>query len=165
MAHILRVLLLVPIQFLFLSSVVYSQKLGDSTASVETLKQTLSKYKLSSYSVSEEEYNYMTKGYIVQIEQGLDMKQGYFIATEQKIDDTNYNFEFRYLMKKLPSNSYAFIGYIIKAKSVVWGNTYWFCIPNDYNQIDNSFKSITVDYNMTKSFFKCFAKLKFLEIN
>jgi len=168
MRYLLRFIFLNIVILILLSKTIHAQTTTysfDSISVAPTLKQTLSKYKLSAYTVSEEEYNYLTKGYLTQIDQGLDMKQGYFIATQYKIDDSNYNYEFRYLFKKLPNNSFAFIGYIIKARSVNWGNTYWFCIPNDYDQIDNAFKSINVDYSMTKSFFKCFAKLKYLELN
>jgi hypothetical protein len=107
---------------------------------------------------TQEEYLYMTKGFKTQEENGLDPKKGYLIKKPINIDMTNYSFEYFELIRESNNSS---AGYIVKAISKVWGNTYYFGFPNNNNELlTKTFEEITkLDEAMTTSFFYSYCKL------
>lgn len=107
---------------------------------------------------TEEEYLYMTKGYKTQIENGLDTKKGYEISKPRKIELTNYVFDYHQLIRT--SDNYS-VGLIVKATSKVWGNTYYFGIPNGNDELlHKAFEEINkLDEAMTTAFFYSYCKL------
>ena len=99
-----------------------------------------------------EEYNYMTKGYWAQVAQGLDMKKGYAIATEKNFTYTPPNYEFNFNCLKRNDGSIA--GWIVKAFSKRWNNSYYFCIPMNNKELFNLFYTELwkLDEPMTRAF-------------
>lgn len=77
------------------------------------------------FSTTVDEYNYMTKGYKVQVESGLDMKKGYTINDLNTLDDGNYSFQYKALIRSNKSLA----GIIIIAYSKVYDNKYYLAIP------------------------------------
>jgi hypothetical protein len=106
---------------------------------------------------TEEEYNYMTKGYKTQVEQGLDMKKNYEVVDAKSFHSKvgNYEFDFIYLLR---SDDKSFAGWIVKAVSTIWDNTYWYCIPVKNKDLFNkSYSEIsTLDFTMTMAFFEAY---------
>lgn len=100
---------------------------------------------------TEEEYNYLTKGYKIQLESGLDMKRGYSLVNNNSTDDGKYSFEYS-VLKRNKTNEYVAI--LIVAKSKVWNNTYYVCIPfENYDLYNLYLQSIsTWDYPMSKAY-------------
>ncbi len=107
---------------------------------------------------TEEEYLYMTKGFKVQIESGLDNKKGYIVKSPIKYEMTNYSFEYIELIREITNSS---VGFVVKATSKVWGNTYYFAIPQQNEDLLNkSFLEISkLDDNMTTAFFQSYCLL------
>ena len=106
-------------------------------------------------STTEEEYLYMSKGFKVQIESGLDNKRGYIVNNPIKFDITNYSFEYFEILRETNKSS---IGYVVKATSKVWSNTYYFAIPQkNEDLLKKSFEEISkLDDNMTTAFFQSY---------
>jgi hypothetical protein len=109
---------------------------------------------------TEEEYNYMSKGYKIQIESGLDMKNGYTVGRKLEIKVGAYSFEYTTLLNvadSIPTN----VGYIIKAVSTAWGNTYWYCLPLNNAELLNKMQTqiSTLDSTMSSAFFKSYLYL------
>lgn len=106
---------------------------------------------------TQEEYNYITKGYKETVEKGLDIKTGY--AIKDAFDyafNTNYEFNFKQVLRT-STNEVA--GTLVIAKSKLWSNTYYLCIPNDYGRLyEEYFKSIAVwDRAMLYEYFKAYS--------
>lgn len=76
---------------------------------------------------TQEEYNYITKGYKIMLESGLDVKKGYLIIDVKDYTTSSYTFSFKYLVREQPNEVAAIL---VIAKSILWGNTYYVCIPN-----------------------------------
>ncbi len=114
-------------------------------------------------STTQEEYNYMKNGYKVQLEQGLDMKKGYSINNNLSKNITVKSYEFGF--KHLERSDKTFAGYIVKAVSKTWGNTYWYCIPNSNDLLEQFMKQMsTLDLQMSVSFVKAFLQFQ-VELN
>jgi YHS domain-containing protein len=100
---------------------------------------------------TEEEYNYVTKGYKVQTESGLDMKKGYEFG--QILEETfgDYNFNVMCLIR-VPKKEIAAL--LVKTKSANSGKTYYFCIPNDNEELNERyFQDLSGwDYAITKAY-------------
>lgn len=113
---------------------------------------------------TEEEYNYMTKGYKMQLEGGLDMKKGYITDDPTEIKEADYSFKFIPLAR-LAGKDTLLVGYIVKAHSSAWDNTYWYGIPfDDEDLVDRCFNSIkALDFPMTQAFFKAYMKFETME--
>ena len=109
---------------------------------------------------SAEEYNYMQKGYQFQVSNGLDMKKGYSLGPSTFHDAGSYEFYFMPLLRESQNDS-VFIGYIVKAVSTSWSNTYWYGLPTGNQKLlDHSFSLISnLDESMTTAFFKAYAEL------
>ena len=122
------------------------------TAQMETGKTTV------------EEFNYMTKGYLIQLDGGLDMKKGYITDDPTEIKEGDYSFKFIPLAR-LNEKDTTLVGYIVRAHSSVWGNTYWYGIPfGDDDLLDRSFNAIkALDLPMTQAFFKAYMKFETME--
>jgi len=112
---------------------------------------------------TEEEYNYMSRGYKMQVESGLDIKKGYSLMKPIEITIGNYSFTYIGLIRGIQTNS-PFIGWIVKANSKVWGNNYWYSLPQDNEELlMRSFEQIsTLDKQMTTAFFISYAKLNLM---
>lgn len=135
----------------FCATTLFAQKSG--------LKPTvISEKNVKQKGATEEEYLYMTKGYKTQIENGLDNKIGYEIKSPKKIDLTNYSFDYLELIRTADNYS---VGFIVKATSKVWGNIYYFGIPNDNDELlTKAFEEINkLDEAMTTAFFYSYCKL------
>ena len=113
---------------------------------------------------TEEEYNYMTKGYRMQLEGGLDMKKGYVTDDPTEIKEADYSFKFIPLAR-LTGKDTLLVGYIVRAHSSAWDNTYWYGIPfDDKDLLDRCFNSIrSLDLPMTQAFFKAYLKFETIE--
>ena len=82
---------------------------------------------------TEEEYNYCIKGYQVQTSSGLDMKKGYSFKdmfSDKQVD--NYQFTGKLLIRDDKKEVAAIL---LIAKSLVWGKTYYHCIPHDNERL------------------------------
>jgi len=155
--------LIVSVLFLMTFSISYSQIVYETIDSVGVPKSfDIKKFKKVSV-VTEEEYNYMSKGYWSQIENGLDMKKGYEIENTDgyKMTYSSYTFTFYPLMKLNADKTKSLVGYIIKANSGVSGSVYHYAMPStaDDAMIKRTFDLIRVlDDSMTTAFFQCYVK-------
>lgn len=113
---------------------------------------------------TEEEYNYMTKGYQMQLAGGLDMKKGYTAGDATTIAEGSYSFKFIPLYRGEGAAG-LLVGYIVKAVSTSWNNTYWYGLPiGDKELLNKTFTSIAVlDESMTTAFFKAYAELNLMK--
>jgi len=113
---------------------------------------------------TEEEYNYMTKGYKLQMDGGLDMKKGYATDTPTDIKVGDYSFKFIPLARVSGKDS-ILVGYIVKARSLAWDNTYWYGIPfGDLDLLNRSFNAIkSLDLPMTQAFFRAYMQFETIE--
>lgn len=85
---------------------------------------------------TEEEYNYVTKGYKIQIESGLDQKAGYEFRKIQTWESTKYTFDFRLLVR---TGTKQMAAIMVIAKSKVWNNIYYLCIPQSNTELMNKY--------------------------
>lgn len=115
-----------------------------------------------------EEYNYLTKGLKIQVDSGLDMKKGYVLDYFYGGNDSNYNFQFAYLIK---TDDNVIKGISVKIYSQVSKNDYYLCIPiNDdslfieyKNQINKFTEPLAKSYLFMVS--KCFSLVSESYIN
>ena len=153
--------IILSILFLMTFSISYSQIVVDSVSGAPKTFE-IKKFKKVS-TVTEEEYNYMSKGFWSQIENGLDMKKGYEIENTDgyALHYSSYTFTFYPLMILYADKTKSLVGYIIKAHSGVSGSDYHYGMPAtaDDVMIKRTFDSIhALDYGMTFAFFECYVK-------
>ena len=104
-------------------------------------------------SLTQEEYNYLTKGLKVQEESGLDMKKGYYFSKLLSYTFDKYTFIGRVFTKEDDKLVKAFS---FKIQSKVTGNTYYLAMPlygNDFlqdyvNQVSNFEKNLQNAYSV-----------------
>jgi hypothetical protein len=87
---------------------------------------------------TEEEYNYVTKGYPTQIADGLDMKKGYSFKDIGTLQQGNYTFTFKGLLRETTNEIAA---ELIIVKSLAWNKTYYICIPHGNDNLANRYAS------------------------
>lgn len=118
------------------------------------LEERLKNYKPAS--TTQEEYNYLTKGYKETIEKGLDIKKGYLLnhIFEYSLSQ-NYTFTFKQFVREQAKE---LAGTLVIAKSKVWGNVYYICIPNEYGLLfEDYYKTIGVwDKYMLHEYLKAY---------
>jgi len=105
---------------------------------------------------TEEEYNYVTRGYPAQISEGLDMKKGYSFKDVGAIQDGNYTFTIKILMREATNEVAA---ELVIVKSLVWNKTYYICVPHGNQDLSNRYAIDTGswDLQLTRAYMQFFS--------
>lgn len=104
---------------------------------------------------TEEEYNYVTRGYAAQISEGLDMKKGYNFKDLGTVQQGNYSFTIKILLREATNEVAA---QLIIVKSLQWNHTYYICVPHGNQQLENRYAGDVSNWDLplTRAYMQLF---------
>jgi hypothetical protein len=118
------------------------------------LMSSLNSFSQKPAPTTEEEYNYCIKGYRIMLSEKLDMKKGYHFENLFEKEEGKYSFNARLFIR---DDKKEIAAILIIAKSSLWGNTYFHCIPHGNEKLLKAYWSDLGAWD--KSMLLSFAKI------